>query len=376
MKKLFLGILIVALFSCSNKERVETTNQLEFTFSVKDSVTIDPGNEFLYLSYGANFTELDENSQFLYNYNRTDNSVEVIDLDELKLVQKIQFEEDGPHGTGGDIQQMAYKGQNHILLAGYHQIHLFNPDAEKVASYKIYDQAFLGDSLLTGESLSPDGLLDNKGEHFITTYAKGPGEVLGIAKIRLSDYMLKKTPVPGLMELAKFRLVFSAGGGMAAAYPGIFISPLEDKTLISSTAVNEAFTYDPKNDSLHHYSFNSRITPNRQKESLRVNLSSQEEFQKIIKERSKDVSFGRFTYDSQNQRYYRISQKFVKEGEEENIYQPILSILDKNFNQIFETDQLPLEKMFRRYFVKDGKLWLFENMEDEMGFIVMDIEEQ
>src|SRR5690554_3248650 len=188
--------------------------------------------------------------------------------------------------------------------------------------------------------------------------------------------MLKKTPVPGLMELAKFRLVFSAGGGMAAAYPGIFISPLEDKTLISSTAVNEAFTYDPKNDSLHHYSFNSRITPNRQKESLRVNLSSQEEFQKIIKERSKDVSFGRFTYDSQNQRYYRISQKFVKEGEEENIYQPILSILDKNFNQIFETDQLPLEKMFRRYFVKDGKLWLFENMEDEMGFIVMDIEEQ
>ncbi|MDN3687273.1 hypothetical protein [Cyclobacterium jeungdonense] len=47
--------------------------------------------------------------------------------------------------------------------------------------------------------------------------------------------------------------------------------------------------------------------------------------------------------------------------------------MDKDFNPISEGELPEINNYPPFHFAKDGKLWLFENIEDEMGFVRMDI---
>src|SRR5690554_4690074 len=196
MKNLLLGILIVALFSCSNKQEVaETVFEKNFSISIADTVIIDPGEEILYLQNNLGQSYLGHEGKYLYNYNRQDNSLEIIDLDLLKLDKKIRFEREGPHGTGGYIQHVTYHGGNMVLMAEYHQVNFFSTQAERLFQLKIIDQQFVGDSLEKGESLVTGGILDESENHFITTYNRGFGQPLGLAIINLENKTLKKIPI-------------------------------------------------------------------------------------------------------------------------------------------------------------------------------------
>src|SRR5690554_4376604 len=78
MKKPLCGILIVALFSCSKKQEVaETVFEKTFSVNIVDTVTIDPGDEILYLQNNLSQSSLDHEGKYLYNYNRRDNSFEI-----------------------------------------------------------------------------------------------------------------------------------------------------------------------------------------------------------------------------------------------------------------------------------------------------------
>ncbi|NHE55379.1 hypothetical protein [Cyclobacterium plantarum] len=50
-----------------------------------------------------------------------------------------------------------------------------------------------------------------------------------------------------------------------------------------------------------------------------------------------------------------------------------LSVLTKDFSLIAEYHFQSMDARPPFHFSKDGKLWLFENLEDEMGFVRMDI---
>jgi len=50
-----------------------------------------------------------------------------------------------------------------------------------------------------------------------------------------------------------------------------------------------------------------------------------------------------------------------------------LSVFDAEFNLISESPIAELNTEFVKYFAKDGKLWVYQNFSDELGFIVIDI---
>lgn len=376
MKPYSFGIYLLILVACSEKGLQEASDQMHLSFTVSDTVLVDPGDDFLYLQENLWGAQWVDDGQYLYNFNRRDNAVEIIDLDQLKLQKKVLFEREGPNGTGGYVQSMYYVGDGNIALAEHHQIGIFDLNASKLATHNIQDQEYAGDTLLENESLEISGILDEGIQHFITVYRKGFGQPLGIAKLRLNDYTLTKIPVPELVELENFRLELSGGPGISVAHPATHISYRSGKLLLSSNAVNELFVYDPKKDNVQHFTFHSYITPNSQKHLFKNQVHSNEEFNEALKERGKEVSYMHFTYDTTNSRYYRLSQFFVREGADGPIFKPVLTIFDQDFNQLFETDELPINKVYRRYFAKDGKLYLYENIMDEMAFIVLEIEEE
>jgi hypothetical protein len=51
----------------------------------------------------------------------------------------------------------------------------------------------------------------------------------------------------------------------------------------------------------------------------------------------------------------------------------LLSVFDAGFNLIAETAIPELESEFVKYFAKDGKLWVYQNFSDELGFLVIDL---
>ena len=85
--------------------------------------------------------------------------------------------------------------------------------------------------------------------------------------------------------------------------------------------------------------------------------------------------------DRENQRYLRLSATRVfSDTREEGAFLPelkeikvYLSIFDAHFKLVAELAIPELKLETATYFAKDGKLWVYENFSDELGFIVVDI---
>src|SRR5690606_20842164 len=106
MKRLFLILGLVVIFSCKEKsgservtEKSEKRNILEgFTFSV-DTVMVDTGEEFIH--FGIPFISgLSTDARYFYILNYKTLQLQKIDLDSLKLTESFFFEKEGPNSPG------------------------------------------------------------------------------------------------------------------------------------------------------------------------------------------------------------------------------------------------------------------------------------
>jgi hypothetical protein len=91
--------LSILLFSCGEKtiKEIQISTELSYTF---DTVMVDAGDEFLHLNDNLFISDLSADGRYLFNWNRNTNTLEKIDLNELVLAKKINFEQEGPNGVG------------------------------------------------------------------------------------------------------------------------------------------------------------------------------------------------------------------------------------------------------------------------------------
>lgn len=83
-----------------------------------------------------------------------------------------------------------------------------------------------------------------------------------------------------------------------------------------------------------------------------------------------------------NERYFRFSDKkhYSEEINEYDSYvstgaEVFLSIFDKDFNLTAEALIPELIQTPNVHFAKDGNIWIFENIGDEMAFVILKIED-
>jgi hypothetical protein len=111
-------------------------------------------------------------------------------------------------------------------------------------------------------------------------------------------------------------------------------------------------------------------------------INSIEDRIKALESYHEQVRFGPLVWDLQNKRYLRLSSssRFGEEKREGRLLHErtnidvFLSVFDMEFNLLTE---IPIPELTinpsAKYFMKDGKLWVFKNREDEMGFVRIDI---
>lgn len=69
-------------------------------------------------------------------------------------------------------------------------------------------------------------------------------------------------------------------------------------------------------------------------------------------------------WDNESRYFYRFS--YTENEGKATVY---LTAYDEELNQIGETLVPELTKRPAKHFAKDGKIWIYENLNDEMGFV-------
>lgn len=103
--------------------------------------------------------------------------------------------------------------------------------------------------------------------------------------------------------------------------------------------------------------------------------------EEVVRESMKEFNYGNLVWDEAQNRFYRFSikQQFGEDKDEYGQYiatgtDVYLNIFDENLNILAESLVPQLDAPPKKHFVKDGKIWIFENIDDEMAFVQLTIE--
>jgi hypothetical protein len=378
MKNLLFLISMLFLFSCGgNSEEKATADFSTITFSL-DTVMVDSKDEILDLKSGLWTSDFSEDKKYLYNFNSNDHSIEKIDLDLLEFVGRFPFEKEGPNGIGDYIGLIQYLPEERFYINSNLKNGIFNLLGEKVGDLNFKYEELQGDSLPIQQRLMYGFVFDDEPKKIFGVFRDwfNNKTSFGILDVDKKTYLDK--PIPEFDFLKDFTTVLNGDQGFPIAFLGPWVWANNDngKIIIGNNASSDLYIYDVASDSLWFETFESKLTANRKTGTYPAEAASKEEFDALNRTFGEGITFMNPVWDPAKQIYFRFSylQEFTElEGKSVEKAIVYLSILDQDFNLISETVVDGLDKRPNFHFVKDGKIWIFENIDDELAFVRLGI---
>ncbi|ADR21840.1 hypothetical protein MATR_05270 [Marivirga tractuosa] len=367
---LILTIISAISFTCCNQKQENTDKASKISISI-DSTIVDSNEEIIDTKYGLNTFGFDKEKDFIYKFNSNNrHGLEVIDMNKMELVGFIPFEVEGPNGTTNRITDVNYLENNSIALTIHQAILLFNMEGELLQKYVISEEDFAGDSIPKDFNMEPSGLFLPAEKLSFNLINKGFGELRGFSQLDLTTNSRSVFLLDEFKKLSDYHISLTIDGRMMMLRTYIYSNFQNDRYILSHDMENELFYYDLNSDSIIHKEYKSELSANKN-EVYGKDVESREELGKIMSARNKSIRFKDIVFDQSRNQYYRFSSYSTTPDQEEDKWNIILTIFDKDLNQLFEIDNIPLEEVPETYFVKDGKIYIYKNMEDELGFLTL-----
>lgn len=380
MKSIYFLLFCALVFACGEKKSSEKAPVTQLHFKL-DTLLIDAGEEFFYLRDNLWLSQLSHDGRFLFNYNRNDAVMEKIDLDLGVLVKKIPFEKEGPDGVGDFISNFAVISNDQFLVWFYGLSKIFSQEAKVVRDLKL-------DKLLAADfdeyDIYPMSIFESPDDpyRFFGFYVQWSDMSYYIMDFDIQNEGLHTLEIPDLNKIMEFSTdLLYDGQKMGAMGSGAYALSKGDQIVVYSNSFNEVYIYDTGIDSLYSKGLEGPLLGDKKTylPPKEVEGESNQQWEVERKQRE-DINFGSIHWDKQNQRFLRLSfkEKFGEEKLESRGYQPIgaevfLSVFDSDFNLISESLVPDLGQRPAKHFVKDGQIWLFENMDDEIAFLRLEI---
>jgi len=382
MKYSIYCIAFATILACSGPKTGEEGNlhTLEVTM---DTVIIDPGQEILFLNWELGLSTLSEDKKYLYNFNNQEFAIEQINLNTLKFEKKYPFEKEGPNGIGEYLMDFSLINNEQLFFRTYNGEGIFDWQGNKLESYDLAnmgkEQELLEDTDRAYKILS----LSSESEKFaslITNY-QSKKNTLAIIDRKLKTF--KKHAIPAVEKAGNFEVFLNDGKTAFGLSSYRFLINEGNKIILGTSVSNELYVLNQESDSLQLVSYQSELTPTQKTGTYPTEVSDMIEFKVYRDKIQEDINFMAPVWDEKKQVYYRISfhTEYDENAEipEGAMFPPpsgadaYLTVLDKDFNLITEGNFPQLDRIPGFQFTKDGKLWLFENIEDEMEFVRLDI---
>lgn len=376
--QLFVVILLIASFSCGKSGEDVIDNSFNYRI---DTVVVDAKGEILYLEYDLRVADYNEVDGFLYNFNKQAHSIEKIDLDRLEWVETSPLQQEGPDGTGFWISDIQSVGEGRLFLSG-EKAGIFSMEGKLIKSVDWTKISQENGGILDEEYFYKQVIHPNFGELVFSLFINHTINSVTLKKLDRSQNSITIIDIDPNENYKTYTLGDLSNYNKWA--PRVNISSQKDKIIVSHEFANEFYVYSLKSDSLQAITYSSSLLPSRVNPTTEGDLvNSTEDRIKALRNYLGQVSFGMLVWDSKNQQYYRLSSS-TQYGEEEregwilpeiSSSEVYLSIFDKDFKLINESPIPELNgRTLSKYFVKDGMLWVFVNLEDEMGFIRVSFE--
>ncbi len=378
---ILVAAMVAGLVACNNHREKESPYSATLTFSL-DTVYVDPGDEILFLRDNLFVSDLSPDKCYLINFNRSELVAERIDLDALKLEKKIQFEKEGPERMPVYFSGFRINPEEQFLVWSNQSYGIYDQNAKKVKDLEL--EKIAADLLGGGETL-PMGLFEDpdRPDRLLAVIMQWKEEDYFVLDVDLSTRSFQKIALPELAPLKDYSMEILYDGQFMGSF-GVGVYPVagKDKIILANNSINESLVFDTNTGGIRVVRWNTPLLGERRgylpPAQVEETSGAKEE---IIKRSREDIFYGRLIWDDSHERFFRFS---VKEqfGQEKNEYgqytrtgaEVYLSIFDENLDLLAESPVPELKAPPKKHFVKDGKIWIFENIADEMAFIRLNVE--
>lgn len=380
MKNLPFVLICFLIYSCGGNQgsEKEATINTELTYSF-DTVMVDAGDEFLYLNDRLYVSDLSSDEKYLFNWNSNNTTLEQIDLDELKLVKTTNFEKEGPNGVGAFVSNYAITADGNNLFLAYPKNGIWDENGKLIRSFPI-------DKILENTEFTEDVMLSlltpipNEKNQFLAIYSRYKSSEFHLLIFDFSDDSFIEVDFPDLSRLAEFQVNIMYDGQWGGSFnTGGVPTVYDDKVILGMSSFNEAYIYDMVQDTLYLKSWDGPLVGRKKTVQLPKEVEGETpELWETVRKAQEDIGYGGFIWDKQKNQYFRLSLKrsFGEEKSESGRYIPtgtevFLSVFDGEMNLISEIFVPEFKDPPGKHFVKDGKIWFFENVDDELAFVRM-----
>lgn len=376
MRKLLFGLSALILVSCGDRESSDQANAYSDFTVVSDTVMVDSKDEILMAATTGYGHAIDPGNERLYHWDSKSSKIEVVDLNKLEIVEKIPAEKEGPDGVGQNAYYMKYVGKDQLAFIGWGEKMAVTDLRGKVIKKISLEEPWMMEGLEERSTLSlmefsEDG---QKAYSSISNFQKLDSDIY---IIDFENQTRTKIELPEFDKREKYRVSWKSDDGrsMSMTFPGLNMVNWQGKNLFYTTSHNSIYRYDPEKDSLTLHQYENVLTPSEKTGTYKNEVSSQEEMQKVSAEIREEVNFTKVLWDDKNEVFYRFaSYALPKVADEEIRYRSFISILSPEFELMGEKEITDLGiKVPNPQFVKDGKIYLYLNLDDELAYIRLSI---
>lgn len=205
-------------------------------------------------------------------------------------------------------------------------------------------------------------------------------DVVEFARLDLDKKRIYRKDLPLLNKVRNYTASLNDGENYAYYQAETYLEIMDCGVLFGAQTGSEFYLYDPEADTIKVVSSNSEWLEAENKAKGR-DFASAGEFSRYFQQYMEGPHYFLPVFDAQNKRYWRLFyENFFESGKQQGLFpQPsganvYLVLYDEKLNWIQEARLPFLTQAPSRHFVKDGMLWLFVNLEDEMGFVRMSID--
>jgi hypothetical protein len=379
MKKLTVLLLFPLLISCGGNysEKVGSGNILEnLTFTV-DTVLVNPKGEIIDLGYGINRSSVSSDSKTLYFFDMRKTVIHEIDLDKLELTGSYPFSKEGPNAVGFNPPRIKSLMNDRFLITSPMinvGIYAKNGQKEKNLKFNFKEIEGLG---VDEEGLITNGVTLSEDEKLMFALTRfGPSESeVRLLKIDPNSKTGKSIELPNMLQALKFTLLLQLPNKVSRSGESIWLRTFREKLHITSSVTSDMYEYDYKKDSLRLVEFDHQLVPKKKTGDFESNVFTDEKaFDDAAEKQRNQVAFRELIWDDQRKLFFRFAYKPIKdsEGNWDNRAEVYLFVYDSDLNLLGEKYLPELTNVPEFTFFKDGKLWSYLNVEDELGFAVME----
>lgn len=387
MKNLLLILTFSLLASCGGSSDTkeisreeEPSNILESMTLTIDTVIIDSGDSIIdtrnidgYVK--KVYSSVSENGKLLYIFDYQKLVLHEINLNYLNLINTYTFELEGPDGVSRFVYTFRTLPSGEFLVTDlFGNAAIFSKTGKKLRSIKPNGEDLLQDTNLESPAISSGLLMDIESEKLYSLPRHYRTKEIYFAVMDSLGQTGEIFEIPEFHRIFDFSVEYNSGGGGSSQGEGLRLQKPNNLVLLSSTYGNAVYVFDPELDSLYYKRFPHEIVPLEKDIEIKNQVSSQGEFEAEVEKLYTQIDYGEFYWDKITQRYYRFARIGLPRAvpDSPKKYEFFMFAYDKNLELKGETKLQGVTEIPESAFFKDGKLWSYVNVADELGFAVMD----